>query len=190
MIKIPDQASERSGNKESKMASVAAQEESIFEGSDTEFENITFERAKKRKLAVRSPNKSDGARRVKQQVMTVLKSPKKEASLNHEPLTDENRRNPSHIPYYLVNFEAVLRGVMDETDDWELFAEDEIKIVRQFQALDLNSKKLYVRLFQRKHAWILRSQISYDEVLDTDACLGNLITASLLQSGKTTTFCF
>ena len=62
--------------------------------------------------------------------------------IEHAPL------NPEHIPYYLLNFEGIVRGVIDETDDKELFEEDEIKIVDIFRNLPLDARKIYVRLFQ------------------------------------------
>ena len=60
----------------------------------------------------------------------------------HAPL------NTEHIPYYLVNFETIVRGVIDETDDKDLFEEIELEIVDTFKNLPLDAKKIYVRLFQ------------------------------------------
>ena len=76
--------------------------------------------------------------------------PKKSPVQDHVPLTNERKSDPNHLPYYLINFECILRGVIDESDDCELFNDEELKIVEQFRQLDLNCKKLYVRLFQRK----------------------------------------
>ena len=76
-------------------------------------------------------------------------------SLSEQFLQDVNKKkiehallNPEHIPYYLLNFEGIVRGVIDETDDKELFEEDEIKIVDIFRNLPLDARKIYVRLFQ------------------------------------------
>jgi hypothetical protein len=109
-----------------------------------------------------------------------LSSPTK----NHVPLTLEKRQDPHHIPYYLINFECILRGVIDETDDRELFEATELEIVDKFRALDLHAKKLYVRLFQRKLAWILRGSISYDEIPEIDLALSDLCQNGFLQSGS------
>ena len=103
---------------------------------------------------------------------------------DHVPLTSERKTDPNHMPYYLINFECILRGVIDESDDCELFNDDELKIVTQFRQLDLNCKKLYVRLFQRKHAWITRNSIKYEEIPDLDRCLEVLKVNSFLKSGE------
>jgi hypothetical protein len=57
----------------------------------------------------------------------------------HIPLTQSKRKDPQHIPYYLVNFETVLRGVIDETDDAQLFDDDDHSVVKTFRNLDLVS---------------------------------------------------
>jgi hypothetical protein len=46
-------------------------------------------------------------------------------------------QDPHHIPYYLTNFETVVRGVIDETDDVRLFDDDDLKIVQTFRDQDL-----------------------------------------------------
>ena len=82
-----------------------------------------------------------------------------------------------HVPYYLLNFEMVLRGVIDETDDGErLFLPDELRITEVFRKrLSLDSRKLYVRLFQRKFDWIqTQSMTKYDEVHDLESALTSL----------------
>ena len=85
--------------------------------------------------------------------------------------------SPDHVPYYLLNFEMVLRGVIDETDDGErLFLPDELRIAEVFRKrLSLDSRKLYVRLFQRKFDWIqTQSMTKYDEVHDLESALASL----------------
>ena len=84
-------------------------------------------------------------------------------SLSEQFLQDVNKKkiehaplNPEHIPYYLLNFEGIVRGVIDETDDKELFEEDEIKIVDIFRNLPLDARKIYVRLFQVHVRYIKR----------------------------------
>ena len=72
----------------------------------------------------------------------------------HVPLTQDRKQDLKHVPYYLMNFEMVLRGVLEETDDGELFLPDELQYIKSFRALSLQARKLYVRLFQRKHSWI------------------------------------
>ena len=41
--------------------------------------------------------------------------------IEHAPL------NPEHIPYYLLNFEGIVRGVIDETDDKDNTKEEQVK---------------------------------------------------------------
>ena len=120
-------------------------------------------------------------RTLKQQHVANYKSPSKSAirsltfpdqpQVTHIPLNEENRKNPLHVPYYLSNFECILRGVIDETDDKELFDENEIGIIKAFRSFSLDSKKLFCRLFQRKKAWLMRKNIQYDEIKDIDECL-------------------
>ena len=74
--------------------------------------------------------------------------------VQHTPLSPSKKQDPLHVPYYLTNFEAVLRGVLEETDDGELFLPEEKEYVNRFRGLSINERKLYVRLFQRKHTWL------------------------------------
>ena len=75
-----------------------------------------------------------------------------------------------------------MRGVIDETDDKELFDEDELKIIDDFRSLSLDGKKLFIRLFQRKHSWILRKMINYDEILNIENQLVDLCSKDFLKS--------
>ncbi len=87
------------------------------------------------------------------------------------------------MPYYVVNFEHVVRCVVDETDDRELLDETEIRVVEAFRALSLDARKLYVRLFQRKLAWLQRQQVQYEEVGVLDKALEDLVKHGFLISG-------
>ncbi len=145
-----------------------------------------------------SPVKSRSQKKGKQ-MLSTLKSPKRQrldisevqdgsnstSHMNeHTPLTEENRKDLHHIPYYLVNFENVIRGVIDETEDKSLFLPDEIETLELFRSLEVNARKLYVRLFQRKWSWILLQQISYDEVFGIDRALKTLVKEGFLHEGK------
>jgi len=44
----------------------------------------------------------------------------------HDPYTPRKRRDPDYVPYYVVNFEFILRCVIDCTDDKDLFNQEEI----------------------------------------------------------------
>lgn len=99
---------------------------------------------------------------------------------HHVPLTQSKRNDPTHIPYYLVNFETVVRGVIDETDDVRLFDEHDLDIIDTFRKLSLEAKKVYVRLFQRKFGWIQISQIKNDEFHDKEGSLKELVEKGLI----------
>jgi hypothetical protein len=49
----------------------------------------------------------------------------------HDPYTPRKRRDPDYVPYYVTNFEYILRCVIDCTDDRDLFNSQEIGIVSQ-----------------------------------------------------------
>ena len=119
----------------------------------------------------KSPNKRYYSSPTKrpQQVMKQLfhKTPDditaEKQHFEHTPLTPSKKQDPLHVPYYLTNFETVLRGVLEETDDGELFLPQEKEYVNKFRNLSLPERKLYVRLFQRKHTWLQVREIGTAE---------------------------
>ena len=113
-----------------------------------------------------------------------LEPAKKALNFNHVPFTQSKRQDPNHIPYYLVNFECILRGVIEETDDKKLFLDEELATVIIFRSLDLDSRKLYVRMFQRKHNWLKIGDIKYEEIYDVAAAFQSLLEAGLLNEGS------
>jgi hypothetical protein len=44
----------------------------------------------------------------------------------HDPYTPRKRRDPDYVPYYVTNFEYILRCVIDCTDDRDLFSSEEL----------------------------------------------------------------
>ena len=44
----------------------------------------------------------------------------------HDPYTPRKRQDPDYVPYYVTNFEYILRCVIDCTDDKDLFNSEEI----------------------------------------------------------------
>ena len=100
------------------------------------------------KLHFSSPTKNP------QNVMKQLFNKPTDNTVQHTPLSPSKKQDPLHVPYYLTNFEAVLRGVLEETEDGELFLPDEKEYVNRFRGLSINERKLYVRLFQRKYTWL------------------------------------
>ena len=114
--------------------------------------------------------------------LKLSSSPPTESS--HIPLTLDRRKDPLHVPYYLTNFETVLRGVIEETEDGELFLPEELEYVKRFRGLTLESKKLYVRLFQRKYSWLQASKIKYDEISDNVGAANLLSQTELIEDNS------
>ena len=98
----------------------------------------------------------------------------------HDPYTPSKRVDPDYVPYYVTNFEYVLSCVIDCTEDKNLFNDGELDIIDSYRHLDLNSKKLFVRLLNRKHNWLFVDKIRYEEVRNLDEALKNLLTQGLL----------
>ena len=67
----------------------------------------------------------------------------------HDPFTPSKRSDPQYVPYYVTNFEYVLSCVIDCTGDKNLFSDEELDIIDSYRQLDLDSKKLFVRLLNR-----------------------------------------
>jgi len=101
----------------------------------------------------------------------------------HDPFTPSKRRDPTYVPYYVTNFEYVLGCVIDCTDDRELFTSEELNIIQSYRRMSLPARKLYVRLLNRKHVWLMSPAISkYDEISDPEQAASQLVDACLLES--------
>jgi len=98
----------------------------------------------------------------------------------HDPYTPSKRQDVDYVPYYVTNFEYILTCVIDCTDDYQLFSPQEIQIIESYRKLPLSARKLYVRLFNRKHTWILESSMKYDECPDIHGASSFLVSAKLL----------
>ena len=98
----------------------------------------------------------------------------------HDPYTPSKRSDPEYVPYYVTNFEYVIRCVIDCSDDKNLFSDEELDTVDTYRSLDLDSKKLFVRLLNRRHAWLHADKIRYDEVQSHEAALATLVCSNLL----------
>jgi hypothetical protein len=67
----------------------------------------------------------------------------------HDPYTPRKRRDPDYVPYYVTNFEYILRCVIDCTDDRDLFNSQEIGTVwcpSLSLSLSLSLSWLFVKL--------------------------------------------
>ncbi|XP_032088351.1 fanconi-associated nuclease 1-like [Thamnophis elegans] len=86
-------------------------------------------------------------------------------------------------PYYLRNFLMVLEAVLENEDDRRLFNEDDSEAIARFYKLSAGGQKLYVRLFQRKLAWIKTNKIEYEEISsELSPVIRELVEAGFLQS--------
>ena len=81
---------------------------------------------------------------IENQKLKLSSSPPTESS--HIPLTLDRRKDPLHVPYYLTNFETVLRGVIEETEDGELFLPEELEYVKRFLHRPAKFKQLSLLL--------------------------------------------
>ena len=54
----------------------------------------------------------------------------------------------------------MLGCVIDCTDDRELFTSEELQAVEAYRRMNLPARKLYVRLLNRKHLWLLSPAIT------------------------------
>ncbi|XP_040566025.1 fanconi-associated nuclease 1 [Lepeophtheirus salmonis] len=89
---------------------------------------------------------------------------------------EESMRDERVKPYYLANWETIVRGVLEECpDDANLFTVDEISLATKcFKSLSYDAQKLYVRLFQRKWTWISIKKMSYAEIVNVENTLKEL----------------
>ncbi len=65
------------------------------------------------------------------------------------------------MPYYLENFLFCIKSTLQEPLYRHLFHVGDRQYYESFRALSLDAKKLYVRLFTRKHHWRRREKIDY-----------------------------
>lgn len=84
-----------------------------------------------------------------------------EDSVNEKTYESENEQS-----IYLTNFKFALETVMNNHYDWRLFDGEDVAWVLKFQKLDTTCQELYVRLYQRKHAWLTLDKISYPHISD------------------------
>uniref|UniRef100_UPI00358E825A fanconi-associated nuclease 1 n=1 Tax=Myxine glutinosa TaxID=7769 RepID=UPI00358E825A len=68
--------------------------------------------------------------------------------------------------YYLQNFLTALWTVFEEEEDRRLFNVEDFDTLYRFYNLSATSKKLYVRLFQRKWQWLRAARLNYPEIAD------------------------
>lgn len=62
------------------------------------------------------------------------------ANVRHVPLTEERKMDPDHEPYYVINFENIVRGVIDHSDDKRLFDESDLTVVDGYRGMGLDAR--------------------------------------------------
>ncbi|XP_071964488.1 fanconi-associated nuclease 1-like isoform X2 [Antedon mediterranea] len=68
------------------------------------------------------------------------------------------------VPYYLANFKLIMDTVLGNADDRSLFSDTELTVIEGFKNLSVPSQQLYVRLYQRKHAWLRANKVDYPQI--------------------------
>ncbi|KAJ8029230.1 Fanconi-associated nuclease 1 [Holothuria leucospilota] len=69
-------------------------------------------------------------------------------------------------PYFVSNFKFVLNAVLGNEDDRCLLSEEDLNTVGLFNELSDKAQQLYIRIFQRKLAWLRVSKIQYPKISD------------------------
>ncbi|XP_071845071.1 fanconi-associated nuclease 1-like isoform X2 [Apostichopus japonicus] len=69
-------------------------------------------------------------------------------------------------PYYVSNFKFVLNTVLGNEDDRELLTEEDLQTVNLFNELSDEGQQLYIRIFQRKLAWLRISKLQYPRIAE------------------------
>ncbi|XP_071794297.1 fanconi-associated nuclease 1-like [Asterias amurensis] len=86
-------------------------------------------------------------------------------------------------PYFLVNFKLILKTVLGIEDDRSLFNDQDMLFVESFRQLSAPAQQLYVRLFQRKHAWLRVAKLDYQRIAeDLSPVVDELHQAGLTQT--------
>ncbi|XP_072038420.1 fanconi-associated nuclease 1-like [Amphiura filiformis] len=118
---------------------------------------------------------------------TPVNSPMKSSqSLSPAPSTTSSTNSPSkRDPYYLANFKLIFLTVLGHEDDRSLFSEEDLAYVNAFKNLSGPAQQLYVRLFQRKHAWLRAAKLDYPKIAtDLKPVISELQAVNFLQGEK------
>ncbi|XP_059157699.1 fanconi-associated nuclease 1-like isoform X2 [Physella acuta] len=87
------------------------------------------------------------------------------------------------VPYYLNNFETLLKAVTEDKSYVPLFNSDDRAVISSYHKLSSSAKKLYVRMLCRKFGWIPVKKLNYPEIAaDLKPYLLELTTAGLVHS--------
>ncbi|XP_056138184.1 fanconi-associated nuclease 1 [Lampris incognitus] len=98
-------------------------------------------------------------------------------------IKDTQNYHPPTLPYYLRNFQSVLKAVLENEDDSMLFNQEDLAYIRTFEKLSVSGRKLYVRLFQRKLKWLQVNKLDYEEICsELGPVAQELVEGGFLQS--------
>ncbi|XP_021345966.1 fanconi-associated nuclease 1-like isoform X2 [Mizuhopecten yessoensis] len=78
----------------------------------------------------------------------------------------EDLKEKYKTPYYHENFKVIMTTVLGESDYQQLFNEEDMKFIGEFQTCSESAQKLYIRLFSRKLTWLPLTRIKYPEIED------------------------
>ena len=90
-------------------------------------------------------------------------------------------------PYYLQNFIFILDSVLSDAHHSPLLNDEDRGVISRLRELPPSAQMLYVRMFQRKHAWLRPEKLRYPEVGDETAvgtALDQLTSAGLLDTER------
>ena len=109
----------------------------------------------------------------------------RQLELELEILRNEKEAASPIDELYLQNFMFIMRTVLSQKEDNELFNGSDNAVIESFQELSDESKTLYVRLFQRKYKWFQTSSIKYPRISENlQPCFEELTRAGFLHTEK------
>ncbi|XP_043192004.1 fanconi-associated nuclease 1-like [Amphibalanus amphitrite] len=79
------------------------------------------------------------------------------------------QKSDSSQPYYLQNFLFIINSVLSDDLHTPLLDDDDLNVISSFRSLPAAAQMLYVRMFQRKHAWLRPEKLRYTEIGDESA---------------------
>ena len=98
-----------------------------------------------------------------------------ERSPQKEDEEEEFSIKSNNQSYHVEFFHLIIQKIKRQKKAFDVcFDEAEKKIFETFEELSADCQELYVRLFQRKHAWIREEKVKYDNINCT-TCLRILV---------------
>ncbi|XP_065888088.1 fanconi-associated nuclease 1-like [Dysidea avara] len=98
---------------------------------------------------------------------------------------DDEKDNIEQLssPYYLDNLKFILDCVLgSDSVDKNALKEEDVSCTQKFRALEGSAQRLFIRLFLRKHQWIISSRIKYPRIAsDLKPILQSLVQSGFLQ---------